>query len=80
MPIELDGGAGVSVEEFVKRRRDGEGGIRGFIRSPDEEGIDAEFLSEGGDATREGREVSTFLFLSSSLALELEWLLASRAV
>ncbi|KNG44616.1 fungal transcription factor [Stemphylium lycopersici] len=66
VPIELDGGAGVSVEEFVKRRRDGEGGIRGFIRSPDEEGIDAEFLSEGGDATREGREKRAAMLASRS--------------
>ena len=40
------------------------GEVRGCILSPDGEGVDAEFLSEGGDAMREGREVSDIPFIS----------------
>jgi hypothetical protein len=55
-PVELDGGA-ITPEE-LKRRTTGEvGGVRSSMRSPDEEGIDAEFLGEGEDLGREAREV-----------------------
>lgn len=56
-PVELDGGA-ITPEE-LRRRTTGEGlgGVRGSIRGPDEEDIDAEFLGQGGNAGREAREV-----------------------
>ncbi len=60
-PVELDGGA-ITPEE-LKRRTTGEaGGVRGSLRSPDEEGIDAEFLGEGEDLGREAREVRRHLY------------------
>jgi hypothetical protein len=59
-PVELDGGE-LTPEELRRRTTEEVGGVRGSMRSPDEEGIDAEFLGEGEDLGREAREVCRHL-------------------
>lgn len=62
-PVELDASTPVSPEEAMKRRdtlglgEQGSTGIKGSIRSPDDEqDIDAEFLGGGENTTKEARE------------------------
>jgi hypothetical protein len=59
-PVELDGGE-VTPEELRRRTTEEASGVRGSMRSPDEEGIDAEFLGEGENLGRDAREVCSHL-------------------
>ncbi|RYO33517.1 hypothetical protein AA0111_g3798 [Alternaria arborescens] len=64
-PVELDGGE-VTPEELRRRTTEEASGVRGSMRSPDEEGIDAEFLGEGENLGRDAREKRAAMLASRS--------------
>lgn len=51
----------MTPEELRRRTTEEASGVRGSMRSPDEEGIDAEFLGEGENLGRDAREVCSYL-------------------
>lgn len=56
----------MTPEELRRRTTEEASGVRGSMRSPDEEGIDAEFLGEGENLGRDAREKRAAMLASRS--------------